>query len=93
MIVILIKVLKREIQNLQKPHPESNTLSLLPPFPLTSDFLFLSLQLLNRLFMRSLTNTKASLSLLQEPHRCHTDFKPMPISDYLWKQPFNGSFY
>lgn len=66
---------------------------LLPPFPLTSDFFFALLQLLNRLFMRFLTNTKASLSLLPEPHWCHTDFKPKPISDYLWKQLFSGSFY
>lgn len=42
--------------------------------------------------MSSLTNTEAAPALLQDPHWCHTDFKPVPISDYLWKQPFNGSF-
>lgn len=75
----------------KKLHPKCSALFLLPTFPLTFHF-FLSLQLLNRLFMSSLTNTEAAPALLQDPHWCHTDFKPVPISDYLWKQPFNGSF-
>lgn len=87
------KHIKKRVQTQGEPCPESATLFPLQTFPLTFDYFFLSLQLLKRLFMRSLTNTKASLSLLQEPHWCHTDFKPVPISDYLWKQLFNGSFY
>lgn len=90
MIKIIINVLKPKHN---KATPKPNALFRLPPFPLTSALLLLSLQLLNRLFMRSLTTTKPSLSLLPAPHWCHTDFQRLPISDYLWKQPFNEPFY